>query len=177
MDFREAQRVDHLPRLRRHFAGLVAAGACLVSSPAWGHVAFQDLAPAARFLAGSVVELKWVDTISHPTVAYHLEFIPAQGAAAVSIAANLIAEPAATLARTNAEAATASASSPTCPRQEQAPSTWRPMRLMSTSRGRTRARSRACLAMVARSSFSPHRKTTHGALRSTRPTSTGRTSL
>ncbi len=65
------------------------AGICLMAGPAWGHVAFDGLQPGAEFVAGSVAELSWVDTITHETTGYNLQFVPGGGAAAVPIATNL----------------------------------------------------------------------------------------
>jgi hypothetical protein len=74
-------------RALRRFAAaaLFAITSCLCST-ASAHVVFTDLQPNMGFLAGSVVSIAWVDSITHQTVAYHLEFIPSDGATAVPIA-------------------------------------------------------------------------------------------
>jgi hypothetical protein len=70
-------------------AALAFGFSSLVAAPAWGHVAFEGIEPGMGFVAGSVVELTWVDTIHHETTAYHLEFLPGGDAAAVTIAADI----------------------------------------------------------------------------------------
>jgi len=73
----------------RYLAAVAFAASSFISLPAWGHVAFEGLEPGMRLLAGTVIELTWVDTIHHETTAYHLEFLPGSGAVAVSIAADV----------------------------------------------------------------------------------------
>lgn len=73
----------------RFLAAVAFAAISLLAVPAWGHVAFDSLEPGTRFLASSVVELTWVDTIHHETTAYHLEFLPGAEAAAIPIAADI----------------------------------------------------------------------------------------
>ena len=76
-------------RLRRlGFGGAAVLGAALlVSGSAWGHVAFNGLDVTNNTLvAGSMVELRWIDTITHDTTGYHLSFVPSQGADRVPIA-------------------------------------------------------------------------------------------
>ncbi len=47
----------------------------LISTAAWGHVAFENVESGAVFIAGSLTELQWVDTIPHNTTGYHLQFV------------------------------------------------------------------------------------------------------
>jgi hypothetical protein len=68
-------------------AAFLASG--LVCGVAWGHVAFTAPAPNAQVVAGSTTELTWVDTISHQTTSYEIEFFPAADAASVVVAANI----------------------------------------------------------------------------------------
>ena len=53
-------------------AATVAAASLLCGS-ARAHVTFAAPTDGAALTAGSVVEVRWVDTITHDTVAYHLE--------------------------------------------------------------------------------------------------------
>src|SRR5688572_13304019 len=64
-----------IPRARAHALASMAGFACLLlSSSAWGHVAFSTPDADTEVLIGTSVELTWRDTISHNTLGYHLDF-------------------------------------------------------------------------------------------------------
>jgi MYXO-CTERM domain-containing protein len=77
---------------RRWTCTALALALTTLAGTAWGHVAFEGLEPGATFVAGSAVELRWVDTIRHQTTAYHLDFIPGAGQDAIPIASDIPAE-------------------------------------------------------------------------------------
>jgi len=85
---------SHLPfrsavRGRCLLAILTTVSASFVCGSAWGHVAFEAPSPDAVLVGGSMVELRWVDVISHQTTAYHLELRTNPDATGVSIAMDL----------------------------------------------------------------------------------------
>lgn len=75
--------------IKRILQGGLFAAVCLSGHAAFAHVAFEDLDSGATFVAGELVELSWVDTIPHQTTAYHLDFIPTEGAQSVPIASDI----------------------------------------------------------------------------------------
>lgn len=86
----DASRIRTGVRYRRRAvatAAFLASG--LASGAAFGHVAFTAPAPGAQVVAGSTLELSWVDTITHQTTFYQLEFFPAPDAASVSVATDI----------------------------------------------------------------------------------------
>jgi len=75
------------PRPLLHaLAASMALAVCLLSGSAWGHVAFDGIPSGTTFVAGTVAEVKWVDTVTHDTMAYQLSFIASAGATALLIA-------------------------------------------------------------------------------------------
>jgi hypothetical protein len=67
----------------------VAAIAWSASGTAFGHVAFETAESDGVFVAGSVVDLTWVDVIPHQTEAYHLEFYADEDSEPVPMASNI----------------------------------------------------------------------------------------
>lgn len=65
------------------------AAVLLASGTASAHVAFDGLDPGTTFVAGSTVEIQWIDTIKHETIAYHLYFTPSATADDVPIAIDI----------------------------------------------------------------------------------------
>jgi hypothetical protein len=74
---------------RRLVVLLTTVSASFVCGSAWGHVAFEAPSPDAVLVGGSILELRWVDVISHQTTAYHLELRTNPDATGVSIAMDL----------------------------------------------------------------------------------------
>lgn len=72
--------------LPRTLIAAAVVAVSLVTRAAWAHVAFDGLKAGATFVAGSTVELKWIDVIPHDTTAYHLELILNAEAARIPIA-------------------------------------------------------------------------------------------